>query len=75
MATVLLRKVGTSFVTTIPLEIVEELHLQEGQKFEIRKENGQLILVPLSAELEAVAEAHDKVLQRYRSAFKKLADA
>ncbi|MDH5545410.1 MAG: AbrB/MazE/SpoVT family DNA-binding domain-containing protein [Gammaproteobacteria bacterium] len=75
MGSVSLRKVGTSYVTTIPSEIVEELHLKEGQKFEIKKENGQLILIPVTPEYEEAMAAHDHVLEKYRAAFKKLSDA
>ncbi|OYY94196.1 MAG: hypothetical protein B7Y41_07675 [Hydrogenophilales bacterium 28-61-23] len=75
MSQVALRKVGSSFVTTIPAELVQELHLTEGQKFEISKENGRLVLVPVDAEFEAAMAAHEKVLQQYRAAFQKLADA
>lgn len=75
MAQVILRKVGSSFVTTIPAELVQEMHLQEGQKFEIGKENGRLVLVPTNAEFDAAMEAHRLVLDQYRSAFQRLADA
>ncbi len=75
MSQVALRKVGSSFVTTIPAELVQELHLAEGQKFEISKENGRLVLVPVDAEFEAAMAMHEKVLQQYRAAFQKLADA
>lgn len=75
MSKVSLRKVGSSFVTTIPSEMVDELHLKAGQKFEITKENGRLVLTPVTPEMEAVVKAHDKVLQKYRAAFQRLADA
>lgn len=75
MSKVSLRKVGSSFVTTIPSEMVDELHLKAGQKFEITKENGRLVLTPVTPEMEAVMKAHEKVLQKYRAAFQRLADA
>jgi putative addiction module antidote len=75
MSKVSLRKVGSSFVTTIPSEMVDELHLKAGQKFEITKENGRLVLTPVTPEMEAVVKAHEKVLQKYRAAFQRLADA
>jgi putative addiction module antidote len=75
MSKVALRKVGSSYVTTIPSELVQELHLKSGHKFEVTKENGRLVLTPVTPELEAVIKAHDKVLQKYRAAFQRLADA
>lgn len=75
MGKVALRKVGSSFVTTIPVELVQELHLREGQKFQVSRENGRIVLTPVTADLQAVAKAHEKVLQKYRTAFQKLADA
>jgi putative addiction module antidote len=75
MSKVSLRKVGSSYVTTIPSEVVKELHLKEGQMFEVGKENGRLVLTPVTPELEAVIKAHEKVLAKYRAAFRRLADA
>ena len=75
MSQVSLRKVGTSFVTTIPAELVQELHLQEGQKLRIVKENGTLVLTPISEDLDVAMKAHEEILQRYRAAFQRLADA
>jgi putative addiction module antidote len=75
MSKVSLRKVGSSYVTTIPSEVVKELHLKEGQTFEVGKENGRLVLTPVTPELEAVIKAHEKVLTKYRAAFRRLADA
>ncbi|QNM95258.1 AbrB/MazE/SpoVT family DNA-binding domain-containing protein [Chitinimonas koreensis] len=74
MSQVVLRKVGSSFVTTIPAEIVHSLHLAEGQKFEVTPENGRLLLTPVD---EAFAEgwaAYQEVLEQYRPAFQKLAE-
>ncbi len=74
MSEVALRKVGSSFVTTIPVDVVDELHLKEGQRFQVSKENGRIILTPITAELKSVLEAHEKVLHKYRAAFQKLAE-
>ncbi|OGI44818.1 MAG: hypothetical protein A2150_05905 [Candidatus Muproteobacteria bacterium RBG_16_64_11] len=69
MSKVSLRKIGSNYVTTIPSELVRELHLKSGSKFEVTKENGRLVLTPITPELEAVIKAHDKVPQKYRAAF------
>ena len=74
MSKIALRKVGSSFVATIPVEVIKELHLEEGQKLQVGKENGRIVLTPVTAELDAVTAAHEKVLRKYRAAFQRLAD-
>lgn len=74
MSKIALRKVGSSFVTTIPADVVQNLHLREGQKLQVSKENGRIVLTPVTAEFEAVMEAHEKVIAKYRAAFQRLAD-
>lgn len=74
MSEVALRKVGTSFVATIPAELVRQLKLVEGQKLSVGKENGRIVLTPVTAELAAVARAYARVAKKYRSALQKLAD-
>lgn len=75
MSKIALRKVGSSYVTTIPSDVVKSLRLKPGQKFEVSAESGRLVLTPTSPEFDAAMKAHEKVLQKYRSAFQKLADA
>ncbi len=74
MSKVALRKVGSSLVTTIPAEVVQELHLEEGQSLEVSKSNGRIILMPVNAKMENAKAAHDKIIKKYRAAFQKLAD-
>jgi putative addiction module antidote len=74
MSKVALRKVGSSFVATIPAELVQQLSLVEGQKLQVGKENGRIVLTPVTAELDDVARAHERLRKKYRSAFQKLAD-
>lgn len=74
MSKVALRKVGSSLVTTIPADLVQELHLEEGQSLEITKSNGRIVMMPVDAKLEDAKAAHDKVIKKYRAAFQKLAE-
>jgi len=74
MSKVALRKVGSSLVTTIPADVVQELHLDEGQQLEITKENGRIVMMPLNAKLKQAKASHDKIIRKYRAAFQKLAD-
>jgi len=75
MSKIALRKVGSSFVATIPADVVQELHLKAGQKMQVGKEHGRIVLTPVTAETDEVMAAHEKVLQKYRAAFQRLADA
>lgn len=75
MTEITLRRVGSSLVTTVPTDVVKRLKLEEGQRMDIQVENGRLVLVPQSADMEAVKAAHDRVIQKYRAVFQKLADA
>ncbi|RKZ36403.1 MAG: transcriptional regulator [Gammaproteobacteria bacterium] len=75
MSQVALQKVGSSFITTIPINVVQTLHLQEGQKFDVSYEAGKVILTPVTTELEEIMQAHNKVLQKYRPAFQQLAES
>lgn len=74
MTQVTLRKVGSSFVATVPAELVQELHLHEGQKLAVAKENGRLVLTPVNADFDRSWAAYQEVLERYRPAFQKLAE-
>jgi len=74
MSKIALRKVGSSLVTTIPADLVQELHLEEGQSLEITKSNGRIVMMPVDAKLEDAKAAHDKVIKKYRAAFQKLAE-
>jgi putative addiction module antidote len=74
MSKIALRKVGSSFVTTIPVDVVKDLRLRPGQKLQVSKENGRIVLTPVTAELDAVLTAQEKVIAKYRAAFQRLAD-
>ena len=74
MREITLRKVGTRFVATIPAELVQQLKLVEGQKLMVGKENGCIVLTPVTADMDAVAKAYARIAKKYRSALQKLAD-
>lgn len=75
MSEITLRRVGSSLVTTVPAEAANQLHLQEGQRFDVQVENGRLVMVPKSADTDRVEAAHERVMNQYRAVFQKLADA
>lgn len=41
----------------IPQELLEELGVQDGTRFEVHRDGGQLILVPTGADVEAYLES------------------
>lgn len=75
MSQVALKKMGTDFTMTVPTEIVDCLHLQEGQKLDIRRENGHVILTPIPTEYQETMQAHQRMMEKYRSTFQRLANA
>ncbi len=75
MSQVALKKMGADFTMTMPMEIVDCLHLQEGQKLDIRRENGQVILTPVPTNYQETMQAHQRMVDKYRSTFQRLADA
>lgn len=75
MSEVTLRRVGSSLVATVPAEAASRIRIEEGQRLDVQVENGRLVLVPQTADSDAVQAAHDRAIQQYRAVFQKLADA
>lgn len=73
MQTLKIRKIGTSVGVILPKEIMESLHLQEGDKlFANTNENG-LQLSPYDPEFEKAMLAYDRSRKKYRNALRQLA--
>lgn len=71
--TVTVRRTGTSISATIPKEIAERLHIQEGDKlFAIETENG-VLLTPYDPETGRVMESYRRVARKFRGALRELA--
>jgi antitoxin component of MazEF toxin-antitoxin module len=49
MSKTALRKVGSSLVATIPLDVIQDLHLRKGQKPQINEENRRIVPTPVIA--------------------------
>lgn len=68
-----LRKIGSSVGIILPKELLEALHLSEGdQVFADSNQNG-LQLTPYDPEFEAAMKAFGRSRKKYRNALHKLA--
>ncbi len=67
------RKVGNSLGVTLPKNVVEELHLKDGDTLSIKTEEGSLKLDPVDTEFEEWAEAYRSANMDYKDVLKELA--
>ena len=68
-----IRKVGNSLGVTLPKNVVDELHLKDGDTLSIETTNGNLQLKPLDVEFEDWAEAYRQANVDYKDVLKELA--
>jgi len=73
MATLKLRKVGSSVGVIIPKEILDKLHLTEGDQVYASTNNNGLQLTPYDPDFDAAMEAFSRTRRKYRNALRKLA--
>jgi putative addiction module antidote len=73
MATLKLRKVGSSVGVIIPKEILDKLHLAEGDQVYASANNNGLQLTPYDPDFDAAMEAFSRTRRKYRNALRKLA--
>ncbi len=67
------RKVGNSLGVIFPKQIIEELHLKEGDKITFLKKGSNLELRPVDPEFEEWAEAYRELNIDYKDVLKELA--
>ncbi len=68
------RQQGGSMVATVPAEVARRLALQPGQELYWRETRpGEWVVSALDPAQEAALEAHERVLERYREVFARLA--
>jgi putative addiction module antidote len=68
-----LRRMGGSVGTTFPKEMIEEMHLEPGDKLFLVKRNGEYVLTPYDPDFEETMEAFESVRREFRNAFRELA--
>jgi len=73
MATLKLRKVGSSVGVIIPKEILDALHLAEGDQMFASTNNNGLHLTPYDPDFDAAIDAFSRTRRKYRNALRKLA--
>lgn len=73
MATLKLRKVGSSVGVIIPKEMLDTLHLTEGDQVFASANNDGLHLTPYDPDFDAAMEAFSSTRRKYRNALRKLA--
>lgn len=73
MHTLKLRKIGSSVGVILPKEMLDRLHLQEGDQIFADENQDGVQLTPYDPEFEAAMEAFGKTQRRYRNALHELA--
>ncbi|QLQ30712.1 MAG: AbrB/MazE/SpoVT family DNA-binding domain-containing protein [Candidatus Thiothrix singaporensis] len=73
MSQVLLQQIESQWITTLPQEIIDALHLHAGQTLEIKVEAGRIVLAPHQAGQANALRIHEELLEQYHDAFQRLA--
>lgn len=68
-----IRKIGNSLGVTLPKQIIDELHLKNGDKVTIQRKGSNLELKPMDPEFEEWAEAYRHANTDYKEVLKELA--
>jgi len=68
-----IRKVGNSLGITLPKQLIEELHLKDGDKLTIEKKGANFHLKPIDHEFEDWAEAYRELNTEYKEVLRELA--
>ncbi len=67
------RKIGNSLGVTLPKQLIEKLHLKEGDSLSIETSEGTLQLKPKDPDFEEWAEAYRQANTDYKEVLKELA--
>ncbi|MCP3665590.1 MAG: AbrB/MazE/SpoVT family DNA-binding domain-containing protein [Gammaproteobacteria bacterium] len=68
-----LRKIGSSVGVILPKEMLEHMHLQEGDKLFAEDNHNGIQLTPYDPEFEAAMQAFGQTRRKYRNALHELA--
>jgi putative addiction module antidote len=68
------RKMGGSIGATLPKEMVERLHIEEGDELTIVETEDGLLVTPYDPTFEEAMAAYERGAKKYRNALKKLAE-
>lgn len=68
-----IRKIGNSLGITLPKQVIDDLHLKDGDKLEIITDNSVLQLKQVDSDFEDWAEAYRELNTTYKDVLKELA--
>ncbi|MFD2533406.1 AbrB/MazE/SpoVT family DNA-binding domain-containing protein [Gracilimonas halophila] len=68
-----IRKIGNSLGVTLPKQLIDELHLKQGDKITIKKSGSNIELEPIDPDFEEWAEAYRQSNMDYKEVLKELA--
>ncbi|MDZ7720197.1 MAG: hypothetical protein U5K72_15385 [Balneolaceae bacterium] len=68
-----IRKIGNSLGITLTKQLIDELHLKNGDTLTIKKKGSNLELIPVDREFNEWAEAYREANTDYKDVLKELA--
>lgn len=68
------RRMGGSIGATLPKEMAERLHIEEGDELTIVETDEGLLITPYDPAVEEAMEAYERGAKKYRNALRKLAE-
>ena len=68
-----IRKIGNSLGLTLPKQLIDDLHLKNGDTLTIEKQGANIKLKPIDPEFEEWAEAYREANVDYKEVLKELA--
>ena len=68
------RKMGGSIGATLPKEMAERLHIEEGDELTILETEDGLLITPYDPTVEEAMAAYERGAKEYRNALRKLAE-
>lgn len=69
------RKMGGSIGATLPREMVDRLHIEEGDELTVIETERGLLITPYDPDFDEAMEAYERGARKYRNALRELADA
>lgn len=69
------RKMGGSIGATLPKEMVDRLHIEEGDELTAVETARGILLTPYDPEFEEQMDAYERGARKYRNALRELADS
>ncbi|MDO8955030.1 MAG: hypothetical protein Q7V63_09310 [Gammaproteobacteria bacterium] len=68
-----IRKIGNSFGVILPKQLLESLHVGQGDNLYAMENQSGVMLTPYDPHFDDAIAAYDKFSKQYRNALKKLA--